>query len=409
MTQTDSESAAEDRSGNLSRPHGHGPVSSWPENLFSPVHYEAVRRPISEAANLPPWCYTSDKFFERETDHLFRKVWNFVGRAERIPSPGDYFATETARIPILIVRGSDGVARAFSNTCRHRGTIIARGEGHTKGFVCPYHAWTYGLSGELINAPTEMGESVGFDPAENGLIPIQLDSWGGFMFVNFDPDSESLESHLGNLPTLLGPYGCDDLRLARRLEFDVRCNWKFYVENLKDAQHVSTVHRNSISRYASPRKYWREVQQTTGNILSTFMGYPGSAALLKDDTGFPMIPTLDKDRLGTTAPLIFPNLYISCTVDCAWYVHVEPVAVDRIRLEQGALFPSAVFDRADFEEIIPKYLRRFDMTQAEDNEICELQHRGLSSPFSVPGRYSVKEVLVYKTVNWILDRVLDPT
>lgn len=95
-----------------------------------------------------------------------------------------------------------------------------------------------------------MGESVGFDPAENGLIPVKLDSWGGFMFVNFDPDSESLKSHLGNLPALLDPYGCDDLRLARRLEFDVRCNWKFYVENLKDAQHVSTVHRNSISRYA---------------------------------------------------------------------------------------------------------------------------------------------------------------
>lgn len=75
---------------------------------------------------------------------------------------------------------------------------------------------------------------------------------------------------------------------------------------------------------------------------------------------------------------------------------------------RGALFPSSVFDREDFEEIIPKYLRRFDMTQAEDNEICELQHRGLSSPYSVPGRYSVKEALVHKTVNWILDRVLDP-
>ena len=87
-------------------------------------------------------------------DRLFRKTWNFVGRAERIPNPGDFYATEIARIPILIVRGSDGVVRGFSNICRHRGTIIARGEGHTKGFVCPYHSWTYGLSGELINAPT---------------------------------------------------------------------------------------------------------------------------------------------------------------------------------------------------------------------------------------------------------------
>jgi hypothetical protein len=138
------------------------------------------------------------------------------------------------------------------------------------------------------------------------------------------------------------------------------------------------------------------------------MGYPGSAALLKGDEGFPRIATLDPEKIGTTAPFVFPNLYISCTVDCAWYIAVDPVAVDRIRLEQGALFPKAVFDRPDFTEILPRYFERLDMTQAEDNEICTLQHRGLSSPFSTPGRYSAKEALVHKTVNWILDRVIDP-
>ena len=86
-----------------------------------------------------------------------------------------------------MVRDDDGIARAFSNTCRHRGCVVARGEGHSRGFVCPYHAWSYGLSGELEHAPTEMDESLGFDGADYGLIPIRLDSWGGFMFVNFDP------------------------------------------------------------------------------------------------------------------------------------------------------------------------------------------------------------------------------
>jgi choline monooxygenase len=406
MTATDDRTTDRRHAAKPGRPlHMTGPA---PADLFNPAHYEAVRRPVSEAANLPPWCYTSEAFFERELDRLFRKAWNFVGRAERVPAPGDFFTADIARIPILVVRGTDGVVRAFANTCRHRGSIVARGEGHTRSFACPYHAWTYGLSGELLSAPTEMETSVGFCAEDHGLVPVRLDSWGGFMFVSFDPDGETLTQHLGNLPTLLGGYACDDLRLVRRLDFDVRCNWKFYVENLKDAQHVSTVHRNSISRYASPGKYWREVQPTSGNIISTFMGYPGSAALLQGDTGFPFIPTLDPERIGTTAPLIFPNLYISCTVDCAWYVHVDPVAVDRIRLEQGALFPKDVVARADFSEIIPKYLRRFDMTQAEDNEISELQHRGVSSPYSRQGRYSVKEALVHKTVNWILDRVLDP-
>lgn len=179
------------------------------------------------------------------------------------------------------------------------------------------------------------------------------------------------------------------------------------MENRKDGHHVQIVHAQSISRYASPRKYWREVQKTNGNIISTFMAYPGSAALLHGDTGFPRIRTLTDANIGTTAPLIFSNFYLSCTIDCAWYILVDPIAADRIRLEQGTLFPRESLERADRDNILQRYFKRLDMTQAEDNEITELQLRGLRSPFSRPGRYSAKERLVHQTVNWILDRVLD--
>jgi choline monooxygenase len=378
-----------------------------PEDLFSPAHYASVRLPVSEAFNLPPWCYTSKRFFDREIDRLFGKVWNFVGRAERIPNPGDFFTCDVATVPLLVVRGSDGTARAFANTCRHRGCAVARGEGNARSFICPYHAWTYSTSGALVGAPTEMGGSTGFDMKDYGLIPVRLESWGGFMFVNLDPAASSLADYLGNLPGLLADYDCSNLALGRRLEFDVPCNWKFYVENLKDALHITTVHRNSISRFAPVGKYWREVQKTNGNMVSTFMGYPASAMLFPDDSGFPPIRTLDMSKAGTTAPLIFPNLYISCTVDGAWYIHVSPVAPDRIRLEQGALFPRESLDRPDRDEVLKRYFRRLDMTQAEDNEICALQHKGLSSPLSRQGRYSTKEALVHQTTNWILDRVLD--
>src|SRR5258706_14609857 len=127
-----------------------------PSDLFAAAHYAGVRRPVEQASNLPPWCYTSEAFFAREVERIFRKEWNFVGRAERIPKPGDYFAVEIAGVPVLIVRGADDAVRAFSNICRHRGCIVARGEGNRGQFVCPYHAWTYALSGELVAAPTDM-------------------------------------------------------------------------------------------------------------------------------------------------------------------------------------------------------------------------------------------------------------
>jgi len=377
-----------------------------PDDLFSPQHYESVRRPIGEAFNLPPWCYTSKRFFDREVERLFGKVWNFVGRAERIARPGDFFTCEVATVPLLIARGADGEARAFANTCRHRGCPVARGEGNVRTFVCPYHSWTYSTSGALMTAP-DMDGLVGFDPKDYSLTPVKLESWGGFMFVNLDPHSSSLADYLGNLPALLADYDCSHMALGRRVEYDVPCNWKFYVENLKDAMHIPTVHRNSISRYAPVKKFWREVQKTNGNMVSSFMGYPASAMLFPDDAGFPPIAGLDMEKAGTTAPLIFPNLYISCTVDGAWYIHVNPVAPDRIKLEQGALFPVDSLDRPDRDEVLPRYFRRLDMTQAEDNEICALQHVGISSPLSRPGRYGMKEALVHQTVNWILDRVLD--
>jgi choline monooxygenase len=377
-----------------------------PEDLFSPAHYAAVRRPVGEAFNLPPWCYTSPRFFEREIELVFGKVWNFVGRAERIARPGDFFTVDAATVPLLIVRGADGEARAFANTCRHRGCAVARGEGNTRAFVCPYHSWTYSSSGELLSAPTDMSECTGFDMKDYSLIPVRLETWAGFMFVNMDKNAPSLRAYLGNLPELLQDYDCANMTLGRRLEFDVNCNWKFYVENLKDPLHVTTVHRNSISKFAPVKKYWREVQKTNGNMISTFMGYPASAMLFPDDEGFAPIKSLDMEKAGTTAPLIFPNLYVACTVDGAWYIHVNPVAADRIKLEQGALFPRESLARSDRDEVLKRYFRRLDMTQAEDNEICALQHKGLNSPLSRPGRYSTKEALVHQTVNWILDRVL---
>ena len=112
MTSTDNMTADGRRTG-VSRPLPlTGPA---PADLFNPAHYATVRRPVSEAANLPPWCYTSEAFFERELERLFRKTWNFVGRAERVPQPGDYFTVEIARVPLLVVRGTDG-SRAPSPT-----------------------------------------------------------------------------------------------------------------------------------------------------------------------------------------------------------------------------------------------------------------------------------------------------
>ncbi|MBU2089437.1 MAG: aromatic ring-hydroxylating dioxygenase subunit alpha [Alphaproteobacteria bacterium] len=377
-----------------------------PQDLFDPALYAAVRLPLAEAETLPAWCYTSERFYQREVERIFMKVWNFIGRADRIPNPGDYFTLEFTGIPLIIVRGDDGKVRAFANSCRHRGALVVLGEGKCRAFKCPYHSWAYALDGSLLSAPS-MEKTANFDMAEYGLTPVRLESWGGFIFINFDRDAPDLLTYLGDFPQRVTPYNFDDMVCVRRTEYTIDCNWKIYVENAKEAYHIGTVHRNTINRYASAKSAGYTVQQTEGNYCSTFSMHEGSMALLKGDAGFPVISTLMGDmRGGTTAPLIYPSTYLACTIDCAWYLEIHPLGPKRMKLIHGALFPKDNLARQDFEESVRNYYRRWDITTEEDNVACGLQQRGLNSPFALPGRFSHREPLVRDIDNWVLDQVL---
>jgi len=377
-------------------------------DIFDPRHYAAVRQPLLDAETLPPWCYTSEAFYRREVDRIFRKVWNFVGSVDQIPSPGDYFTLEFAGFPVIILRGEDGQLRAFANSCRHRGSELLSGRGNCKLIVCPYHSWSYKLNGQLSAAP-EMQQTHGFESGQYGLVPIRLESWGGFLFINFDSEAEDLRAFLGDLPERLAPYRLDEMACVRRREYEMACNWKLFVENAKESYHIATVHRSTINKYASARMagYW--VEEARGAYVITFAQHDGSMALLKGDAGFPKIESLEghRENGGTTAPLIYPGTYLACTIDCAWYLELHPLGPDRTRLIHGALVPRSRTERPDFEQVMANYYKRWDITTEEDIVASERQQRGLGSPFCRPGRFSHREPLVHEIDNWILDRVLD--
>ncbi len=131
-------------------------------------------------------------------------------------------------------------------------------------------------------------------------------------------------------------------------------------------------------------------------------------ALLKGAKGFPRIPTLEgKAALGTLAPMIYPSTYLGCTIDTVWYLQLLPMGPERTKLIHGAMFPRAVAERDDFEEVAANYYERWDLTTDEDIIACERQQKGLASPMARPGRFCHREPLVHAIDNWILDRVLD--
>lgn len=372
-------------------------------DLFEPSRYAHVRRPLEDASHLPVWCYTSKSFYRREITEVFRKVWNFLGRADHIPNPGDYFTAEVAGVPLIVLRDRNGMLRAFANTCRHRGARLLQGTGHCPGRVrCPYHSWTYGLDGRLIGAPGMKGAR-NFNTSDFPLLPVRLETWGGFVFVNFDSDSENLLDYLGDLPKLLQSYEFDNMVCVRRKTYDVQCNWKLVTENSMEDYHTATVHRSTIG----PQKI--TIETGAGNWEAGHLETEKSVATLPDELeAFPWIPTLSgKARTGTYFVLIYPSTTFACSQDGMFWLEVYPRGVAQTEVVVGHAFPEAVTKRRDFEAVVQKYYDRCDISIPEDNHIAEQQQLGLESPLAEPGRVSPNEVIVHSFANWLMDRMLD--
>ena len=167
--------------------------------------------PDSAAVSLPPAGYASPELFRVEVQQIFEQEWVPLGRAEEIPEPGDYFTTELAGDPLLIVRGDDHEVRVLSNVCRHKWTVVASGQGNTRVFVCPYHAWTYARDGSLVGAKY-MERTAGFKMQDCRLPVLRSEVWGGFVFVNLDPQAQPLAPRLSKLEPIVGNYHMQDMK-----------------------------------------------------------------------------------------------------------------------------------------------------------------------------------------------------
>jgi choline monooxygenase len=173
-----------------------------------------------------------------ERERIFRTAWHYVGHVGRLPDPPSYFACTTGGLPVVVTRDVDGELRAFVNVCRHRGSEIASGAGHRSTLQCPYHAWTYGLDGELRSVPRADREA-GFDRSGLGLVPLRLDVWGPFLFVSADPASASLAESLACARL---PFDPSSLVFRERVHFALDANWKIAVENYLECYHCPVAH-----------------------------------------------------------------------------------------------------------------------------------------------------------------------
>ncbi|MBI5088273.1 MAG: Rieske (2Fe-2S) protein, partial [Actinobacteria bacterium] len=150
--------------------------------------FDASIADVAKALTMPPEIYTSEEFLAFERDAIFAREWLCVGRSSTIPNTGDYFTTTANGEPIIVARAKDGTVRAFSSICQHRGMQIADDAGNCTKFTCPYHLWSYDLTGRLLGAPA-MERTEAFDKKDYPLPALSVELWQGFIFVNLAADA----------------------------------------------------------------------------------------------------------------------------------------------------------------------------------------------------------------------------
>ena len=334
------------------------------------------RAPLAEAHTIPaPW-YLDPAVEGLEQRHVFGGNWQAVGRVDQVANPGDYFTTELAGEPILVVRGADGRLRAFYNVCRHHAAAVATTPcGHAQSFRCPYHGWNYGLDGSLKGMP-EFAGVCNFDRAANGLVPVNADVWENFVFVHLDPAPGSLMHFLGDLVPRVEPLHLSMLYFHSRKEYTLRCNWKVYVDNYLDGgYHVPHLHQvlNSVLDYS---------HYTIEN---------GERYCLQSS---PMIASGEDAQVSATRTgdrawyfWLYPNFMINIYEGVMDTNLVLPLGPDKCRVLFDFYFADVSPEREEYNN---RSVATSDKVQDEDVGICESVQKGLGSRAYGAGRLSVR-------------------
>jgi choline monooxygenase len=334
--------------------------------------------PLAEASTIPGSWYTDARVWEREKEAVFGGTWQVVARAAQVERPGAYVTAEIGGEPIVVVRGNDGVLRAFFNVCRHHAAaVMTEREGCAERLRCPYHGWTYGLDGAL-KATSEMGEICNFDPAKNSLVPVRVETWESFVFVCLAPEAPPLAVDLGGLPAQVAPLGLGALSFAERREYELECNWKVFVDNYLDGgYHVPFLHRG-LNSILSFKDY----------TIEAFDRFCLQSSPI-DETGANGADAITASvRSGRALYYwLYPNFMLN------WY---DGYLDTNLVIPLGMSRTKVVFDFY-FADVSPaardrnaKSMDVSERIQDEDHAICESVQRGLGSRAYGAGRLSVR-------------------
>jgi Rieske 2Fe-2S family protein len=350
---------------------------------------------------LPRRFYADPEFYRGELERFYFDRWICAGRADQIPNAGDYFTRGLGDESVIITRDKSGGIHALFNVCRHRGTrLCEQAEGHfAERIQCPYHNWTYGLEGRLLAAPHM---PPGFSKDDYPLHRAGCELWDGFVFVHLkqalpalsDPPAvPGLFTQLADLPGRFAGWQMADLRLGRRIRYDVKANWKLIVLNYNECLHCPNLHPalNKLHHYLGADNV-----APTPCYCGGAMGFKDGVETMSMDGKLrrAYLPGLNEtQRQQVVYFAIYPNLLLSLHPDYVMTHTLWPRAHDRTEIVCEFHFHPSELARPDAQ--IDDADEFWDITNREDWWIAEQSQAGINSRVYTPGPYSEREELLW--------------
>ena len=361
-------------------------------------------------STLPGRYYYDPAIYEMELERIFSQMWVCVGRADAITGAGAYEVVTVGRESIIVVRGRDDVLRAFLNVCRHRGARLCNeASGKLKGSIqCRYHAWTYGLDGRLIGAPNVLSDEQ-FERALFGLLPVALEVWEGLIWLNLGDDPASIADQL-NEPIIerfggyaaFARYDVGNLKVGKRIAYDVQANWKLVLENFMECYHCGPMHPE-FCRLLPGYKTGDVSDYVNGEAVS--LAENVEAFTITGKASRPPLPGLLQEDLRHYYGFVLqPNVLLNLLHDHVVMHWLIPNGPGRTVIMCDWLFDPQVMARADFDPM--DAVEIFDVVNRQDWEVCELTQLSMGSKaYRSGGVYVPEERHIRAFADFVLERV----
>ncbi|OZM79426.1 aromatic ring-hydroxylating dioxygenase subunit alpha [Pseudonocardia sp. MH-G8] len=394
-----------------------------PARFTDEATYRHTRLPVELASTLIPDAYCAPEFFALEQERVFTTGWVAVGLAADVDRPGACVVVEVAGRSIIVTRNRGGRLRAFHNVCRHRATKLlspgAREVGHRGRIRCPYHSWTYDTDGSCLGTPLFEGSDVpagqepvfdtsvakGFDRADYGLLPVAVDTWGFFLFVNLAADPAPLATQLGDLPRRFTDHRLEEWVPQRRRTYDVAANYKLVGENFMEYYHLPWVHPelNKVSKFSDHYR-WQGPGMYTGMSTTPVSRNTDAGGW---DGLRPLSSLGAQDAESGRFVWLFPSTALVVLPNHAFVLLNQPVSANRTVETAVLLCHPESLDDPTAQDGLAQLEQFWDLVNRQDLEIVERVQEGIENPAYRGGRMCFRfEEPLHRFQNMVIDKML---